>query len=319
MLEIVLVNWNAGSQLKAALASIAEYHSGLVDSIIIVDNASADESLAEAEVEVAAQAEAKLPYAIRIIRNKFNLGFGAACNQGAALATSKYILFLNPDTRLFERSLCVPSVFMEDPANSDVGIVGIQLVDERGYIARSCSRFPSLTFFLAQAFGINRLHGLRQYAQTMDDWAHDRNQSVDQVMGAFFMMRRQLFEMLGGFDQRFFVYFEEVDLSYRARQAGNRSVFLADAQAFHAGGGTSRQVKAHRLFYSLRSRLLFGFKHFPLWQAWALVAVTLAIEPGTRSMFSLVRGGVLDAGNTLRAYGMLIRDLPAVLARARRP
>ncbi|MDA3878116.1 MAG: glycosyltransferase, partial [Halothiobacillus sp.] len=137
--------------------------------------------------------------------------------------------------------------------------------------------------------------------------------AVDHVIGAFFLMRRSLFDSLNGFDQRFFVYLEDLDLSLRARQAGWRSVYLAEARAFHAEGGTSRQVKAHRLFYSLRSRLLYGFKHFRPWQAWALFGVTLVVEPISRTIFSLLRGGVQDVRNTLRGYSMLYRDLPNIV------
>lgn len=118
---------------------------------------------------------------------------------------------------------------------------------------------------------------------------------------------------MGGFDERFFVYFEEVDLSLRVRQLGWDSIYLAEAQAFHAGGGTSSQVKAHRLFYSLRSRLLYGFKHFPRWQAWILVLMTLGIEPVTRTCFSFMKNGLVGVRNTWQAYCMLYLDLSNIL------
>ena len=144
-LSIIIVNWNAGSQLAEAVASISRYHHGLVASVIIVDNASTDNSLVQVE------ALPNLPFQLQIVRNHDNRGFGAACNQGAALARSEFILFLNPDTRLFERSLSVPLAFMQEPKNQDVGIVGIQLLDEQNRIARSCARFPTLGIFTAQA------------------------------------------------------------------------------------------------------------------------------------------------------------------------
>ena len=307
MLSIIIVNWNAGSQLAEAVASIAQYHHGLVASVIIVDNASTDNSIASGE------ALTGLPFPLHIIRNVENRGFGAACNQGAAMASSTYLLFLNPDTRLFENSLSVPLAYLQEPKNQDVGIVGIQLLDKQNHIARSCSRFPTFGIFAAQAVGLNRLPKFRHLTQTMVEWRHDSNRTVDQVIGAFLVIRRPIFESLGGFDERFFVYFEEVDLCFRTHQAGYRSVFLADAQAFHAGGGTSRQVKAHRLFYSLRSRLIYGFKHFRPWQAWFLVLITLSIESVTRTFFSLVGSGLEGVHNTWRAYGMLWRDMGSIL------
>lgn len=313
LLDIVIVNWNAGNQLHEVISSICAQHDELVGSVVVVDNASSDSSLSRVEAEVET-----LPFRLQIVRNDRNMGFGAACNQGAALCSCEFVLFLNPDTRLFAGSLAKPLDFMRRPGNDQVGITGVQLIDERGEIARSCSRFPALSIFLAQALGINRMPQFRELSQAMSEWDHKETRRVDQVIGAFFLVRRSLFESLGGFDERFFVYFEEVDFARRARIAGSTSHYVAEAQAFHAGGGTSHQVKAHRLFYSLRSRLLYAFKHFPRWQAWALAFVTLAIEPLTRTVFSVAAGGN-SVFNTWHGYGMLYRDLPRILERTRLP
>ena len=105
------------------------------------------------------------------------------------------------------------------------------------------------------------------------------------------MIRRPLFDALGGFDERFFVYFEEVDLSLRARHAGYRSVYFHDAQAYHRGGLSSDQVKAARLYYSLRSRLLYAWKHFSPVQAWFVMAVTFGVEWPARALAAAVRRG----------------------------
>jgi len=311
-LDVVIVNWNSGEMLSQCVKSIQKaWHGSFVfGKVYIVDNGSTDESLAFAKSFI------EFPFKLEILQNHENRGFGAACNQGAAQATSDYLLFLNPDTRLFESSLSAPVVYMSRSENADVGIVGVQLLDEFGHIARSCSRFPSGGTYIAQALGLNRLPTLGRLTQAMIEWPHDHTRTVDQVIGAFFMIRRSLFVDLGGFDERFFVYFEEVDLALRTREAGWRSVYLVEAQAFHVGGGTSHQVKAHRLFYSLRSRLLYGFKHFSRWQAWVLLVVTLVLEPVTRSVFSLLnRGG--DLRNTLRAYAMLYADLPSLLSKGK--
>ena len=203
---------------------------------------------------------------------------------------------------------------MENAENSDVGICGIQLVDESQRISRTCARFPSLSRFVAQAIGLNKMPGLRSTGVHMLDWDHSQTSTVDHVIGAFFFVRRNVFEALEGFDERYFVYLEDIDLSFLARKRGWKSMYLADAQAYHAGGGTSRQIKDTRLFYSLRSRLLYGLKYFPLWQVWVLFTVTLVIEPVSRAIFSLFRGGMRDLGNTWRGYGKLYRDLPNILA-----
>jgi GT2 family glycosyltransferase len=149
----------------------------------------------------------------------------------------------------------------------------------------------------------------------MVEWDHSFTRQVDQVIGAFFFIRRFVFESLGGFDERFYVYFEEVDLSFRAKQEGWNSVYLAEAQAFHSGGGSSSQAKAHRLFYSLRSRIIYSFKHFNAFEGWSVCMVTLAIEPITRLVRCIARGSVVEALDTLRGFFMLWKDTPKILSK----
>ena len=308
MLDIVIVNWNSGRQLAEAVDSIAKHHENVVAKVIIVENDSADDSLAQVE-----RMDQSLPFPVQILRNVTNLGFGAACNQGAVQGSAPFILFLNPDAQLYAGSLSRPLQFMTQPQHADVGICGVQLIDEHGVVARSCSRFPSLSAFWADALGLSRVPALRSMGNHMADWAHDETRDVDQVIGAFFLIRRPLFETLQGFDKRFFVYYEEVDVALRAKQAGWRSVYLADVQAFHAGGGTSSQVKATRLFYSLRSRLLYGLKHFPGPKAALLLSLTLFIEPVSRSLFFLLKGRTADVRQTLQGYAALYRALPEIV------
>ena len=301
-LSIIIVNWNAGPQLAQVVSSIEKYHHGLVTSVVIVDNASNDDSLDRVETLL------DLPFRPQIIRNSENCGFGKACNLGAKHAKSEYLLFLNPDAALYADTLTKVLAYMQDPANSKVGICGVQLLDEAGHVSRSCARFPSAVGFVAHAIGLDRF--FPRLGHFMAEWDHTQTRQVDHVIGAFFLVRRELFNALHGFDECFFVYLEDLDFSYRARQAGWRSVYLADAQAFHAGGGTSNQVKARRLFYSLRSRLLYAFKHFSWMGAFAVLLATLLVEPLSRSALALLRRSWAGLKETWAAYGMLWRWLP---------
>lgn len=305
MLNIIIVNWNAGPHLKNCVDSITKFGGGHVEKIIVVDNGSVDGS--ETSVEACPN--------VTLIRTGENLGFGKACNLGAERATSDYLLFLNPDAALFEGTLTTVVNFMYEPANQGVGICGVQLIEENGQISRSCARFPSASGLLVHAVGLDRIFPI--LGHLMAEWDHLNDRQVDHVIGAFFFVRRSLFEQLHGFDERFFVYLEDLDFSYRAHQAGWHSFYLTDVQAFHSGGGTSRQVKAHRLFYSLRSRLFYGFKHFKPSHAWGLLIVTLAIEPISRSVFSLLRGNLRDVNVTFKGYQMLYRDIHNILQRHR--
>jgi GT2 family glycosyltransferase len=298
VVSIIIVNWNAGPQLKNCVDSITKFGVGLVNKIIVVDNGSTDGS--EKPVE-------GMPN-VTLIRTGENLGFGKACNLGAKHADSDYLLFLNPDAALFEGTIFKVVNFMQEPANQTVGICGVQLVEENGQVSRSCARFPSIKGFLAHSVGLDSIFpGL---GNSMAEWDHLAGREVDQVIGAFFLVRRRLFEELQGFDERFFVYFEEVDFSYRAHQAGWRSFYLADAQAFHAGGGTSNQVKAKRLFYSLRSRLLYSFKHFSFLAALTVLVTTLLLEPLARSALALARRSLSGLKETWSGYRMLLAWLP---------
>jgi len=121
------------------------------------------------------------------------------------------------------------------------------------------------------------------------------SRNVDQVIGAFFMIRRALFDSLSGFDERFFVYYEEVDLSLRARQAGFRSAYFDGARALHHGGVSSDQVRAARLFYSLRGRLLYADKHFTRLGALLVWAVTFYVERPIRTLRALGHGRLARA------------------------
>lgn len=295
MIDIVVVNWNSGSYLECCLKTIETPE---VQSVIVVDNNSSDGScnfISEDD-------------RVTLVKLKENIGFGAACNIGASKSNSEYILFLNPDAALYGNTIQGCISLVRDDINSNVGIFGVQLVDECGHVTRSCSRFPRSLSFLFHALALDKL--FHKLGSSMLDWEHDKTQDVDQVIGAFFLVRRILFETLGGFDERFFVYFEEVDFSYRARQAGWRSVYLADVQAFHAGGGTSNQVKAKRLFYSLRSRLLYAFKHFSLIGAMLVLLSTILLEPISRSALAIVRRSWSSFCETWSGYGLLFRWLP---------
>ena len=143
----------------------------------------------------------------------------------------------------------------------------------------------------------------------MSESDHSITKKVDQVMGAFFFVRRSLFVGLNGFDERFFVYYEEVDFSYRAKLLGWSSVFISDAKAYHFGGGISQNVKAERLFYSQRSKIQYIFKHFNFFSALLVLSSTLLIEPILRLIISLINNFPVATKENVRAYYMLFKWL----------
>jgi GT2 family glycosyltransferase len=130
---------------------------------------------------------------------------------------------------------------------------------------------------------------------------------VDHVIGAYYLIRRPLFEEMGGFDTRFFVYFEDLDLSLRVAKAGWQTQYLACAAAYHEGGGSSKRIKATRLFYACRSRIQMAWKHLPRVQAIGIAAAVLAIEPTVRVVESVARRDVQNAASVVRGTLQLWR------------
>jgi GT2 family glycosyltransferase len=152
----------------------------------------------------------------------------------------------------------------------------------------------------------------------MRDWNHRETRAVDIVMGAFLLVRRQIFETLGGFDERFFVYYEEVDFLYAVHRAGWQSYYVTTAQAYHKGGGCSSQAKAMRLFYSLRSRIIYCYKDFG-WASATVVALgTLVPEFFSRLAYAALRGCAGEMGDTLKAYTRLCNWLAGSLFKKNR-
>jgi hypothetical protein len=310
-LDVVIVNWNGGRRLLDSLESLAAAgrEGFALGRVVVVDNASTDCSLSLVS---------GLDLPLVLLRNSRNLGFGAACNQGARGTEADYLLFLNPDTRLSSDSLSKPLLFMEGAAGAArTGVCGVQLVNERGEISRGCARFPKPSHFYAKIFGLDHLAPHPSRNLLMTDWDHRGSRGVDHVIGAFYLVRRSLFEALRGFDERFFVYLEDLDFSYRAHREGWRSYYLAEARVYHEGGGLSSRAMAARLFYSLRSRILYGYKHFGSLPATGLLLATLLVEPWTRISHALAHGRFSSIRETLEAYGMLLRSLPSVIATAR--
>jgi N-acetylglucosaminyl-diphospho-decaprenol L-rhamnosyltransferase len=305
-IDVIIINWNTGRQLRECLIALSascrdRYQFG---NVVVVDNASTDGSASELVFP-------NLP--LSVIRNFENRGFAAACNQGAAICEGDYLLFLNPDTRVLPKTLAESVRWMESPQNARVGILGVQLTDESGAVGRHCSRFLATRRFLYVMFGLNRLFPSRFPDHVYSEWDHMQSRPVEHVMGAYFFIRHAMFKEIGAFDERFFVYYEDVDLSLRALKAGWESFYLAGTQCYHAGGGSSRQVKARRLFYALRSRIYYAFKNFGVVNATALLLATLLVEPVSRLAQGVLRGSVSQLREVTEGYLLLWKDMPRIL------
>ncbi len=298
MIDVVIVNWNSGELLESCIKTVISEKDSLVKNIYVIDNNSSDNS-----VEFLGNFNE-----ILLIKNNENIGFGAACNQGGRIATAKYILFLNPDSRIFKETLSSTLNFMERKENSSIGICGVQQIDLANQVAKTCSRFPTPRRLLFKALGADK--AFPKLGVLMSDWDHASTRRVDQVIGAFFFVRTNVFTQLSGFDESFFVYYEEVDFSYRAKLLGWDSVYFAGAQAFHEGGGSSKNIKAKRLFYSLRSRIVYAHKHFGQVGFFVTLTATLIIEPFSRCSIAALKFSASTIKETLLGFVMLYKWLP---------
>ena len=295
MIDVVIVNWNSGDYLQKCIQSIfSTDNKNFIHTIFIIDNNSKDSSMQQIESNDQ----------IEIIWNKENKGFAKACNQGFKLCTSPYILLLNPDTQLLNFTLkdCISFIEKE----STIDILGCQLLNEKGEISPSCSKFPSAFGIFIDATGLSKMApSIFKPGIIMTDWDHKKSRFVDQLMGAFMFMRKTVFEKMGYFDERFFVYFEEVDFSRRLNELGGKSFFNANIKAIHAGEGTTSSVKGFRLFLNLRSRLQYAKKHFNFWEYAIVWLVTYFIEPFTRSVFLIFSGRIKEMKDLWIGYKLL--------------
>lgn len=306
-LDVVIINWNAGDQLRACLASLAASEGAEHLRVVVVDNASGDGSADDLD---------RPGLALTVLRNADNLGFARACNQGAALGAAGAILFLNPDTQVSRDGIAAARAQLD--ADPGTGIVGARLVDEAGRTHRTCARHPTGASLIAHTLFLDRLLPRLVPPHFLLDWDHEETRAVDAVMGAFLMIRRPLFTRLGGFDERFFVYWEDADLCARAAAAGFAVCHAAQAEIRHRGQGTTEAVKDRRLFYFLRAQALYARKHHGGAACLAVLAAALAVNLPVRLGRALVRGRVGDAGAVIRAGRMLLAALPGLLTRGDR-
>src|SRR5262245_20756676 len=295
--DIVIVNWNSGVLLRRCVASIGclSRVNYTLDRVTVVDNASTDDSASA------------LGASVDLVRNCENRGFGRASNQGARLGNAELLLFLNPDVMLEPDSLTAAvSRLNDDPT---IHAIGIRLLDDAGAAHRSCCRIPTVRMLLAHSLGTDRVPLFARTGYAMREWAHEDTRFVDHVIGAFYLVRRRVFERLDGFDERFFVYLEDLDLSNRIKASGGRCLYIADGFAHHVGGGTTRAIKARRLFYSLRSRLQYTAKHHGWVGLVPLGAATLIVEPLVRLVAALLQRSWTDVKAIAGAYGLVYRSI----------
>lgn len=256
-LSIVIVSWNVSDLLRRCLRSVLESLElegarALAVEVWVVDNASRDES-AEMVRREFAQA--------RVIANAHNEGFTRGNNQGITASDGRHILLLNPDTEVVGNALALMVDHMD--AHPEVGALGPQLLYPDGRVQSSRRRFPNLRTALVESTFLQpwlREHVMLKRYYVLDRRDEER-QEVDWVAGACLLLRRAAIDEVGLLDERFFMYSEELDWCYRAREQGWKVVYLPQARVIHHEGKSSEQVLPLRHLHFQRSKVLFFKKH----------------------------------------------------------
>ncbi len=254
--SVCIVNWNTKYLLQQCVKSIREKTGGLTYEIIIVDNNSQDDSIQMVKRDY--------PECV-IIESKKNLGFAKGNNEAVKKASGKYILYLNPDTELITNAICGMYLFLEK--NKDFGAVGCKLVGSDGQIQFTCARtFPTPFNQFSFLTMLDRLFPQSRRLSTveMNYWDHADSREVDCLSGACILARKEVIDTLNGFDEKFFMYAEDVDLCYRIRKESWKIYYLAEESIFHHEGASSKK-KPNRHFSAIMQRTsnyYFFAKHF---------------------------------------------------------
>lgn len=267
-LSVIIVTYNSKSDISRCLASLEKFCSAVRREIIVFDNASTDGT--------AAWVANTYPN-IRLLTHKKNLGFAAANNVAAAEARGRYLLFLNPDTWV-DHDLATAMVNFLD-AHLEVAVVAPRVLTPDGNVQySSVCALPTLALLFYEQIGLSQLfpRSPRFGRYRMTCWEHDDIREVEHVTGACFAIRRGIFVALAGFDEKFFMYIEDVDFSYRLLQHGYKTFYLPAAHIFHAGGQSGSQHAIQNFLELYRSFYYYFHKHYS-WRTVLAVKLIMTI------------------------------------------
>jgi hypothetical protein len=285
--DVVMVSWNDKANVATALASVFALSEVQADpdfaNVIVSDNGSTDGTVEFIRAHYGDR--------VTVIENGANLGFGAACNRAFVQTSAPYIFLLNPDAELKNRALAALVAFLDEHPRT--GIAGSRLYNTDGSIQPSAGEFDTWTGAFLRSSAWGELPPLRRFANgaALRGFTYDRPRRVDLVIGAAVGLRRAMLDEIGIFDERFFLYHEEVDLARRAATAGWETWFVPTSEAVHEGMGSAKgqyQVVETR---KQKSRRQYWIKHHGY--AWYIALVAALV--GRFALYLIAAGGALFA------------------------
>lgn len=258
-LSIIIINFNSANCLRTCLLSIFKYTDGINFEVIVVDNNSSEQGINKIQDDFKK---------IKLITRKINDGFAVANNFGAKYACGDYLLFLNPDTLIIDNSIeamlnCIRNI-------SKCGILSPLLLNPDGTLQYCHNKFHNLSFFFKEAF---HLHYKNINKVIKSDYSRINVKlfEIDWALGAALMIKRDLFFKLGGFDERYFMYYEDGDFALKVKHNGYRNYCLPAAKVVHLGGQSLNSTKniedkefSHHQIH--KSRLVYIAKNFNLFE-----------------------------------------------------
>lgn len=259
-LTVIVVNYNVEYFLDQCLDSVRKASLGLNVEVIVVDNASIDGS-----TELL-----KNKYSdFHLILNTENVGFSKANNQGISLAKSPYVLLLNPDTVVEETTFTKVLNYINSRPN--VGGLGVRMIDGRGnFLPESKRGLPTPMVAFYKIFGLSRiLPRSKRFGQYhLGHLSEFETNEVDILSGAFMLMRKEALDKVGMLDESFFMYGEDIDLSYRIQKGGYKNVYFPETTIIHYKGESTKKSSVNYVFVFYRAMIIFAKKHFSGNNAW---------------------------------------------------
>ena len=281
-LSVVIVSYNVRYFLEQALQSVMRAAEGLPVEVFVVDNNSQDDSVD--------MVRRKFP-AVHLMANDNNPGFSRANNQAIRQATGQYVLLLNPDTLVAEDTFRICLDFMDTHPN--VGALGVRMLDGSGaFLPESKRGFPSPLVALSKTIGLSRLFPRSRIFNRyhLGYLAEDEMHSVDVLAGAFMWLRRSVLEEVGLLDEAFFMYGEDIDLSYRIVEAGYQNYYVPTTTIIHYKGESTKKGSLNYVKVFYQAMIIFARKHF---------------SGGKARLFV----GMLQVGIYLRAFLTIVSNL----------
>lgn len=275
-LSIIIVSWNVKEKLRENLTALFKSEENFEFEIFVVDNNSADGT--------AEMVKSEFPR-VNLIANNYNAGFAKANNQAIKEARGRYILLLNPDMRVLPGTLKGMVKWMD--GHPEAGVAGCHLiypvepceagaeqfngVDGNNMIVPHVRRFPTVLDQLAIVLKLPHLFSGVLDKYLMKDFDYSKEAEVDSIRGSFFMIRREVIEKLGGLDERYFIWFEEVDYCRQIKNAGWKVMYTPAVKCVDYVGKSFAQVKRGKAQRYFRDSMLKYFKKWhPAWQYWIL-------------------------------------------------